>query len=264
MIQILSSEATAALMDYHGPCLRPFYDALAASRLAHAWILYGPPGCGAEVVAQTLVAEFLTRGGDASALRHLSQGTHPDVMILQKPEDKTGISVESIREACSFLSKTTSLGAGRALIVTGAETMTHQAANALLKRLEEPSAGSLLVLTTSALGALPLTLRSRCWRLRLKGLDQKTFLACLPSASQESYGLYNGNLDSAAQGKLGTLDKALHQQYTKILGKAKRKDLSVLQDLDHYDAMALLLRDTQTYHLDAEATAVVASAYAEF
>jgi DNA polymerase III delta prime subunit len=263
MILPLSFEARAALIAYHESCLQPFRDAVKTSRLAHAWILYGPPGCGAEVAAQTLVAEFLTRGGDASALQHLSHGTHPDVMIVEKPEDKTGISVEAIRDACSFLSKTSSLGAGRALIIAGAEIMTRQAANALLKRLEEPSAGSLLILTTSALGALPLTLRSRCWRLRLKGLDQATFSACLPSVSPETYHLHSGNLESALQGKLNTLDKVLHQKYTKIVVKARSKDSSVLSDLDHYDTMALLLRDAQTYHLDAETTAVVASAYAD-
>ncbi len=258
MVTPLSPEAMTALIRYHRPALRPFDDALAGGRLAHAWVVYGPPGCGAALVAQHLVAAFLEKNQEARVMAHLMQGTHPDVMMVKKPEDKTGISVDAIREACSFLGKTSSLGAGRALIIAGAETMTHQAANALLKRLEEPPAGSLLILTTSALGALPITVRSRCWRIRLRGLDEATFTTCLPSAGPDSYALHSGNLDAAMEDKPNALTKALHQRYTILMDKAKRHDPSVLVDLEGYDKITALMRDVPQYHLDADAAAVVA------
>ena len=258
MLTPLSPEAMTALIRYHGPSLRPFDDALAGGRLAHAWVVYGPPGCGAALVAQHLVAAFLEKNQEARVMAHLMQGTHPDVMMVKKPEDKTGISVDAIREACSFLGKTSSLGAGRALIIAGAETMNHQAANALLKRLEEPPAGSLLILTTSALGALPITVRSRCWRIRLRGLDEATFTTCLPSAGPDSYALHSGNLDAAMEDKPNALTKALHQRYTILMDKAKRHDPSVLVDLEGYDKITALMRDVPQYHLDAAAAAVVA------
>jgi DNA polymerase III delta prime subunit len=166
--------------------------------------------------------------------------------------------VDAIREACSFLGETSSLGAGRALIIAGAETMNHQAANALLKRLEEPPAGSLLILTTSALGALPITVRSRCWRVRLRGLDEATFTTCLPSAGPDSYALHSGNLDAAMEEKPNPLTQALHQRYTILMDKAKRHDPSVLVDLEGYDKITALMRDVPQYHLDADAAAVLA------
>lgn len=187
------------------------------------------------------------------------QGTHPDVMMVQKPEDKTGIAVDAIRQAGAFLAKTSSLGAGRALVILGAETMNHQAANALLKRLEEPPSGSLLVLTTSALGALPVTVRSRCWRLRLRGLDEATFMTCCPTASPKDYAIHAGNVDSAMQEKPNMLTQALHERYRIIMDKARSRDLSVLQDLARYDALADLMRNVSLYRLDPEAAAIVAS-----
>ncbi|MFM7622883.1 MAG: hypothetical protein ACKO57_07945 [Alphaproteobacteria bacterium] len=254
----LSSQAMAALMAYHQPALRVFQDALAGGRLGHAWVVYGPPGCGMDAVAWHLVATFLKQGQDPATLAHLMQGTHPDVMMVKKPEDKTGIAVEAIREAGAFFSKTTSLGTGRALVILGAETMNPQAANALLKRLEEPPAASLLILTTSALGALPVTVRSRCWRLRLGGLDQATFAACLPDATPQDYALHDGNLDTATQEKPNPLTQALHARYTQVMHKARRQDPTLWQDLAGYDTVAALIRDTQRYHLHPEAAAILA------
>jgi DNA polymerase III delta prime subunit len=210
-----------------------------------------------DVVAWHLVATFLRQAEDPATVAHLMQGTHPDVMMVTKPEDKTTIAVDAIREAGAFFSKTSSLGAGRALVILGAEAMTHPAANALLKRLEEPPAGSLLILTTSALGALPVTVRSRCWRLRLKGLDAETFAACLPSAQPQDYALHAGNLEAASQEKTSTLTQALHHQYRIIMDKAGRRDPSVWQDLERYDTIAALIRDVPQYHLHPDAAGIL-------
>ena len=252
------AQAMVPLLQHHQPALRTFQEALAGGRLAHAWIVYGPPGCGMDVLAWHLVATFLGKGHDSGDVASMIQGTHPDVMVVKKPEDKTGIAVDAIRQAGAFLAKTSSLGAGRALVILGAESMNHQAANALLKRLEEPPSGTLLVLTTSALGALPVTVRSRCWRLRLRGLDEATFMTCLPTATPKDYAIHGGNLDSAMQDKPNLLTQALHERYRIIMNKARSRDLSVWQDLERYDELADLMRNVSLYRLDPEAAAIVA------
>lgn len=253
----LDPQAITALLRYHGPSLRSFEEALAGGRLAHAWLLYGPPGCGAEMLAFQMVAMFLKK--DPDDIIHLMQGTHPDGMVVKKPADKTVISVDAIREACVFLGKTPALGTGRALVIEGAETMNHNAANALLKRLEEPLRDSLLILTTCALGALPITVRSRCWRIRLRGLDEATFRACLPTAAAEDYALHSGNLNAATAEKANPLIQALHARYTVAMDKAKRHDPTVLKDIESYEAIDTLIRDVDRYHLHPEAPAVVAN-----
>jgi DNA polymerase III subunit delta' len=90
------------------------------------------------------------------------------------------IVVDEVREVSHFLRRTAGEGGGRVVIVDGAEEMNANAANALLKLLEEPPTGALLLLVSHAPGLLPPTIRSRCRHLRLSPLslpDTETLLA---------------------------------------------------------------------------------------
>ena len=148
---------------------------LDADRLGHAPLLQGPPGIGKSALAQWLVARILCQAAAAQrpcgvcrSCLLLQSGTHPDLFLGAVPEDKTQITVDVIRDLCSGLQLTPSIGRHRVGLIEPAERMNTNAANALLKTLEEPSPNSWLVLVTDRPDLLPATVRSRCQKLALR------------------------------------------------------------------------------------------------
>ncbi len=176
---------------------RILLDAWISGRMPHAWLIAGLRGVGKATlafrVARFVLAQELTtpqglfgaapmpRGLalDAShpVFKRVAAGGHGDLMVLEpgmlNPEtnkETREIIVAHIRRAIDFLSMTPAEGGWRIVIVDQAETMNANAANALLKILEEPHARSLLILVTQAAGRLLPTLRSRCRRLDMPPL----------------------------------------------------------------------------------------------
>src|SRR5690606_25713018 len=98
---------------------------------------------------------------------------------------KTVVTVEEIRKVTRFLSMTSHDGGYRVVIVDPADDMNVNAANALLKTLEEPPARTLFVLISHSLGALLPTIRSRCQTVKLKPLPPKLLLQALRSLNAE-------------------------------------------------------------------------------
>jgi DNA polymerase III subunit delta' len=160
--------------------------ALASGRLAHGWLLTGPPGIGKATLAFRF-ARALLAGPDAldaplsmrpdhPVFRQVSQGVHPDLTVIEAERDpRTGrvrseITVDTVRAATASLQVTAAAGGYRVAVVDGAELLNRSAANALLKTLEEPPARSVLLLVSHRPGALAATIRSRCAKLRLSPL----------------------------------------------------------------------------------------------
>lgn len=154
--------------------------AYAAERLGHAWLIGGPAGSGKLNLALVFARRLLERGPTqeppelsakdavaAYADRHTPADHHPDLHWLFPEEDKTAISVEQIRELGAQLSLKSHAGGAKVVLFEPADGMTTAAANALLKSLEEPSAGTYLLLLADQPNRLPATIRSRCQRLDL-------------------------------------------------------------------------------------------------
>jgi len=150
----------------HGATLKCFGEAMAADSLHHAWLLYGMKGIGkrtlAEKLAGLLMCDSQTACGDCHGCKMLTAGSHPDVFRLGLIEGKRDLNIEQVRSVLSFLSLSGAESGRRVVILDDAERMNKQAANALLKGLEEPSAGSVLLMVCSDLERLPATIRSRC------------------------------------------------------------------------------------------------------
>jgi len=187
----------------HAAAEAAFLGAYNAKRLPHAWLLIGPAGIGkasfAFRAARFLLAQPDSRGlfGDsapATALaipaehpvfRLVASGAHPDLLVVERAWDekrkrlRSEIVVDDARAVAAFLHLTPSQGAWRVVIVDGADEMNRNAANALLKVLEEPPKRAILLLTCESPGRLLPTIRSRCRMLHMNVLEQDAVLAAI-------------------------------------------------------------------------------------
>jgi DNA polymerase-3 subunit delta' len=151
-------------------------------RLPHALLLKGPEGLGKSYFAEQVIQAYLCATVDQEGLACgqcrdcllYKAGNHPDIIRIEPTEKGTPIKVEQIRELGRFLDHTSQRGRYKIVLINPAEAMNLNAANSLLKTLEEPPPSSLLLLLTANPSQLPATIRSRC-----QGL---TF--CIPPAEQ--------------------------------------------------------------------------------
>lgn len=166
----------------------------ASGRLPHAWLLSGPRGVGKATLAYRF-ARFLLApdcqggglfGGTPDSLavpdshpvfRRVAAGGHPDLMTLERTVDDKGklrtvIPVDDVRRLVSFARMTAGEGGWRVAIVDPADDLNRNAANALLKILEEPPPQCVLLLVSHAPGSLLATIRSRCCQLPLVPLEE--------------------------------------------------------------------------------------------
>jgi DNA polymerase III subunit delta' len=189
----------------HDAAIAALERALAAGRLAHGWLLTGPPGIGKATLAFRF-ARALLAGPDVIGVRmamapahpvfrQVAQGAHPDLTVIEAERDprsgriRSEITVDTVRAATASLQMTASAGGYRVAVIDGAETLNRSAANALLKTLEEPPVRAVLLLVSHRPGALPATIRSRCAKLRLRPLAdtevERALARLLPDRSIE-------------------------------------------------------------------------------
>ncbi len=177
----------------HAAAEAEFAAALETGRMHHAWLLIGPPGVGKATLAYRLARRLLSPAGDPNdarnpVFRRLAHGSHADVLTIEREMDEKRkrmrgeVGVDQVREVTGFLHLTSAEAGWRVVVVDGVEELNRNAANALLKVLEEPPRQALLLLTAAAPGRLLPTIRSRCRRLRLDPLppaEMDSALACL-------------------------------------------------------------------------------------
>jgi DNA polymerase-3 subunit delta' len=95
----------------------------------------------------------------------VASGEQPDLTIVQPIEGSKEVRIDQVRDLTSQLALTSHAGGRKVVIITPADKLNRAAANALLKTLEEPTCGSLLLLVTGEPSRLPATVQSRCTRL---------------------------------------------------------------------------------------------------
>jgi DNA polymerase-3 subunit delta' len=109
--------------------------------------------------------------GECPSCKRIARLTHPDVRVVERPEDRTEILIGQIREVVELSTYRPFEGRRRVVIIDNAEDMAAPAQSALLKSLEEPTPSSVFILVTSQPHAFLPTIRSRCPRLRFGPLD---------------------------------------------------------------------------------------------
>ena len=215
-----------------------FLSAFNSGKLPHAWLICGPNGIGKATLAHRIARFVLTHGGpvddgpglfgdampqaDLTSLatdlanpvcRRIIAGGHADFLHIQRSKDeKTGklrkeITVDEVRAVVSFLSMTPAEGGWRIVVIDSADEMNANAANAVLKVLEEPPARALLLLVSHNPGRLLPTIRSRCRRLVLKPLSERTIADLLVEYDPDILPEDAAELAQIADGSIG---RALH------------------------------------------------------
>ena len=155
------------------PQLRALRQARAQDRLPHGLLIQDAPGGGGAQLALMAAQAALCREADAPCrrcqiCRQVEEQRHPDLWMVGLEKDAQQIKVDQIRELCDSLALTGYSSQASAAIIDPASALNANAANALLKTLEEPRAGVLLVLVAGAAARLPATVISRCQRLRIQ------------------------------------------------------------------------------------------------
>lgn len=154
-------------------------------RLPHGLLIQGPGGCGEPLLAEHLVRQILSLVDDRPA-REIA---HPDLRWVAT-EDAAFIVVDQVRGISDFLVQRPQRGPRKLVVIDEAERMNPNAANALLKSLEEPPADSFVVLVTSASERLLPTVRSRC----------QSVVVQAPSVAQATEWLVEQGLDPKVAG----------------------------------------------------------------
>ena len=229
-----------------------FATAWASRKLHHAWLLAGPKGVGkasfAAAAARRVLAEAAGPAFDLPGIgsppshpmvKLADASSHPDMRVLERlVNEKTGnlarnISVDQVRKLGEFMTMAPAMSAWRVVVVDSIDDMEASAANALLKILEEPPAGTIFFLVSHAPGRLLPTIRSRCRRLDFQALGDDAMTSILEARTPALKDNERRRLVALAGGSAG---KALAFAE---LGLAKLEDqaLAILRQGDPTNAL---------------------------
>jgi DNA polymerase III subunit delta' len=160
------------------------------ARLPHGLLLHGPAGLGKRDLALRLAARLLCLApadGDACggcrSCALLIAGAHPDFVPVAPLNDSRFITVDQVRELADFLALRPHTATRKVIVLHPADALNINAANSLLKILEEPPLGSFLILVTDKPARLAATVRSRCTQIALPLPSRSEALTWLGSRS---------------------------------------------------------------------------------
>jgi len=192
-------------------------NSIVKNKVSHAYLFFGPAGIGKTAMAESFVNSLVCRQADhrdglipcglCDCCLQIKNRIHPDVYWLERPTDpKTGrvkknISIDQVRELKSKLSLRPFLDSYKAAVVTEAQHLSQEAANALLKTLEEPTAKTVLIILTDNFSWIPKTIVSRCQVLKFLPVAQSEITASLVERGAEK--LAAAKLAALAYGRPG-------------------------------------------------------------
>lgn len=191
-------------------------------KLGHAYLLQGQRGLGKEALVRDFAAYLFCESpnqeaqvcGSCKGCNLFYAGTHPDFKFIGLEETASQIKIEQIRESRNFFANTALIGKFKILLVSPAEALNLNAANAFLKNLEEPAAGTLLFLISHQPGLLLPTIRSRCQQLKFSSPDKEQALSWLEQSISKEQAVLSLTLANGAplQALAYASDERQHQR----------------------------------------------------
>jgi len=244
-----------------------FQRTLAHGRLASTYLFVGPVGVGKRTFAERLAAALLCPNraedsldpcGRCDNCRLTTAGSHPDLLRVSRPEDKTTLPVDLFigpadkrnREGlCHDIALRPLVATRRVAVIDDADDFGIESANCLLKALEEPPPGSLLILIGTSLARQLSTIRSRSQIVRFERLEASQVAEILqrephsldPADAGRLATISNGSVSRALELAEGQLDQARHafvvhptslRPFTSLVRRFRRRQ-HVLSDASH-------------------------------
>lgn len=161
----------------HERIVEVFRRSVRSGKISHSYIFEGVPGCGRRKTALALIQAIYCQAVDddacgvCPACRKVTGGNHGDIHFVEPLPDKRDISIDQLREIQRELSLRPYEAPRKACIMEPAERMSVNAANSLLKTLEEPPGNAIIILLTENADMLLTTIRSRCQLIRFSPLS---------------------------------------------------------------------------------------------
>ncbi len=221
----------------HDEAKERFARTLERGRLASTYLFVGPEGVGKRFFAERLAASLLCSRGGTNPLESCGAcdncglivgGTHPDLLRVSRPEGKTTLPVDLFigpadkrnrQGLCHDIALKPLVATRRVAIIDDADDFSVETANCLLKTLEEPPPGSLLILLGTSLSRQLSTIRSRSQIIRFDPLGEHQVAEVLqrpphelePAEAERLASLSNGSVSRAIWLREGSLDGAIAQ-----------------------------------------------------
>jgi len=270
----------------HEEAKKQIIDSYKSKRMHHAWLLTGMVGIGKATIAYQTANMFLSNGDslvgniniESKTYKLISAQSHPDLLVVSRPYDeKTGIQkniipVDEARKIAPFLSLTSSQSQGRAVIIDEAHTLNRNGQNAILKMIEEPPTGSIVILTATSTAMLLPTILSRCCVVSLNPLKDNEISTILARQSIDISDDINKDLFyKLSSGSVGNAIKILESDAMTlfddlmiILKSLPKMDISLIHnfadqiskksDSDKFDVISKMIIDIlqDTIHLQAK------------
>lgn len=252
-----SPRETTALFG-HAEAEKALLDAYKSGRIAHAWLIGGPPGIGKATLAYRMArfvlanpdpqspavqeARSLAVAADHPVTGRVANQAQGDLRTVERVlNEETGklytvIRVADVRRTVTFFGSTAGQGGWRIAIVDAVDDLQREGANALLKILEEPPQRSLLLLVSHAPGRELPTIRSRCRRLLLRPLDAQDVAQALVEATGRD--MSDDDVRKAVAAGEGSAGRALDLLEGQTLAMRERV-LDLLRQLPNVDTRAL-------------------------
>ena len=259
----------------HAAAENELLEAFRSNHLAHAILITGPRGIGKATLAYRFARFMLAQSGEGETagglfgdgpppsnlftdpatrvFRRVAAGGHADLLTVERHVDDKGkirseIVVDDVRNIGPFLRLTPAEGGWRVVVIDCADDLNRNAANAVLKVLEEPPSRALLLMVSHNPGRLLPTIRSRCRRLVLTPLDEPSIASILAQ--------YHPDLDSAEITQLSRLAEGSIGQALALAeegGLECHRELeNLFQSLPRLDGVALHALGDQLARVGAE------------
>jgi DNA polymerase-3 subunit delta' len=241
----------------HAAAEATLLDTYRGGRIAHAWLIGGPPGVGKATLAYRM-ARFVLAHPEPTApevqratsldvdtasvtAKHIAGGSHGGLLVLERTLNergvlRTAISVEDARKTVTFFGATAAGGGWRVCMVDTVDELNANSANALLKVVEEPPPRSLFLLLSNAPARVLATIQSRCRKLMLRPLSTADVIKAAAAATGQAES--DRGLRQAAEASEGSVGRALTLLGGSALGLQERTT-QLLKSLPNVDPKAL-------------------------